>query len=243
MSITPLLHRHGSLLMPAGSGWLPASAPIECSVAPQRAIRKSYSQYQVLSPTVGVVMVPNRQLEALLAWADTEPGVVDVSIVNRAITFFDRGRDRTTHIPLMVAHADGSISYWDVTSASLDGRHPPSCELAKREFADAGNAGYRPMSWTFFMQHEAELLSRRAWQNILYSGSDRASADVESQLLLALTRGPASVSELAAQTGSDDFSTLFAVARQWRAGRIWFATRNAFPGMRLQVSLGGAYGR
>lgn len=98
MSSIPLFYRKGSLLAPADTGPHLGPAPVAPGEAVCKPKRKGYSLHHILSPSIGQALVRTRLHDALLAWADTEPGVRDVALVDQSISYQDAGRTKTTRM-------------------------------------------------------------------------------------------------------------------------------------------------
>jgi hypothetical protein len=179
----------------------------------------------------------------MLAWADTEPGVLAVTLVDLAVVYQDAGRTKTTRVPLRVTFRTGVLAYWDCAFADPGDGKWSAALAAKREFARASDAEYRVMTWRFFADHRLELQGRLALQNVLYSGRAVDTSAEEASVLLHVGRAPHTVEALAATLGYTDPVAMLVVARLWRAGMVVLPLAAAGLNMQWQVSRRVRYGR
>ncbi|WP_077033423.1 hypothetical protein [Pelomonas sp. KK5] len=237
MSFPSQFRRIGSILVPFNLPVRRTAAPVTPAepLSPRTARRKGFSEHHALSLYSSQVCLNNRLEEALFAWAETEPLVVDVQVVNLVISYKIEGKTRTTKLPLKVALRSGSVVYWDCVSA--EGGNSRGVN-AKQEFAEAAGAGYRLMPWKFFAERRHELRGRLGLQNVLHSGQVIDTTGIESQAMLRLVDGPRTISELAAVVGASDLAMQVAAARLWRAGRVQLPIAESPLNMRWLVSLG-----
>jgi hypothetical protein len=216
MNSNALFERRGSVLVLSRTARpTPASQsePRQAPQPPRSRKRTGYSEHYVLSPTVGQVCLPNGTYEALLAWADTEPGVCDVKLIRQEVHYRDAGREKSTQVPLRLTLRTGAVCYWDCGLARSDGSNQSPAVAAKRNFAQAADADYRLFTWGFFAERRTELSSRMALQNVLYSGRNLDTSKEEAAALLLVTKAPHTVAELAASIGCQESIAMLAAAR------------------------------
>jgi hypothetical protein len=240
------LRRVGSLLIPAGTEKRVARGtrkPFGPDKKPSSRKRTSYSQHYVLSPTADQVCLSSRGLANLLAWADTEPGVADVALVNSAVLYQDAGRTKTTRVPLRLTWRTGAVEYWDFAFVDPAESEWSGAIAAKRAFAKAEGAGYWLASGRFFSDRPWELNGRLALQNVLFSGRGLDSSEAEASILLQVSKVPRTVAELAATLQYADSLAMLAVARLWRSGKVSLPLATAGLNMRCLVKRSTQDGR
>jgi hypothetical protein len=246
MNSNPFFERKGSLLVLARTALVTRAArpePTEVPQPPRTRKRASYSEHHVLSPTLGQVCLPNRASEALLAWADTEPGVCEVKLIRQVIHYQDAGKERSTHVPLRLTLRTGAVCYWDCSLARSDGSSQSPAVAAKRNFAQAADADYRLFTWGFFAERRMELSSRMALQNVLFCGRTLDTSKEEAAALLLVAKAPYTVAELAASIGCQESTAMLVAAKLRMQGRVCLPLAAGGLSARWLVTWGGSDGR
>jgi hypothetical protein len=246
MNSNPIFERKGSLFVLARTSpvtRVPRPEPTEVPPPPRTRKRASYSEHHVLSPTLGQVCLPNLETEALLAWADTEPGVCDVKLIRQVIHYQDAGKEKSTQVPLRLTLRTGAVCYWDCDLARSDGSRPSRAVAAKRSFAQAADADYRLFTWDFFAERRIELSSRMALQNVLYCGCTLNTSKEEAAALLLVAKAPHTVAELAARIGCQESTAMLVAAKLRMQGRVCLPLAAGGLSARWLVTVGGSDGR
>lgn len=246
MISNPDFERKGSLLVLARTALVtrvPRPEPTEVPQPPRTRKRAGYSEHHVLSPTLGQVCLPNRASEALLAWADTEPGVCELKLIRQVIHYQDAGKERSTHVPLRLTLRTGAVCYWDCSLARSDGSSQSPAVAAKRNFAQAADADYRLFTWGFFAERRMELSSRMALQNVLFCGRTLDTSKEEAAALLLVAKAPYTVAELAASIGCQESTAMLVAAKLRMQGRVCLPLATGGLSARWLVTWCGSDGR
>lgn len=148
--------------------------------------RTSYSLHRCNSALYGVSVELKDRLHAnLLAFADTEPGLVDYCIYSPSFTYNDRTGEKQGCYVISAKFDDRHTEVWASSWDRTPDTDSPQ-ERARQSHAKSLGARYHLFTAKEFAANPAELKNRQTMQTILFKGRGFDTKGLENSICQAL---------------------------------------------------------
>jgi hypothetical protein len=150
----------------------------------------------------------------LVTWGDTTPGLKEYALKSPVLNYVEEGEAKQTAVPLSCVMSDGKSCWWD-----LHGSKPSASALlakeVRQEHARRVGAQYVPFDEGAFTKNYAELKNRQSAQSYLYMARDCSTKQLQTDCMMALLQGPATLEALAKRLKASITKVTVATLRLW----------------------------
>lgn len=162
--------------------------------------RTSYSIHRCNSALYGVPVELRDRLHAnLLAFADTEPGLLDYCVYAPSFTYNNRSGEKESCYVISAKFDDGHAEVW-ASSWEQEPNTDSALEQARQGQAQSLGAQYHLFTAKAFAASPIELKNRQTMQAVLYKGRSFDTTELEDALEVMLSGTTLSFAALAEQT-------------------------------------------
>lgn len=177
--------------------------------------RQFFSQHYMPSLSLQrPVLLPTEMRCHLIAWAESDRDVVRFDLGGPAFRFVKQGREQVAAVSMTVQLRDGRAGYWEAVQA--DHVDEPDALRVMREHAALQGCDFFVLSPARINANLVEHKNRLSVFYLQLSAAQFDSAELESQLLMALSEGAASVKELTGRVAHSAGKVRVAAVRLWK---------------------------